>query len=270
MLITDACGWDVEPCECAALTTLEAENAALAAQVEAMAARHLFRWTGSRFGPCPVTVRPCRSDCGGGQILNTGGSGTPVFWSGPGCGCSAPDSCSCARVCQIQLDGPIYSVDEVWIDGVELDSSAYRVDNSRFLVRIDGECWPECNDLSVAHSVEAGGPSPEAVLGTWAVVYRKGLPIPAGGPMVAGILACEIAKAVCKDASCALPKRVSSITREGVTIAMLDDFTGLGNGKTGLWVIDSWIDTNRPRAQHAKVWSPDLRQRPRVVGDVAP
>lgn len=268
MLVTDACGWDAEACECSALEKVEATNPDLADAVLAMAARHLYRWTGSRFAPCPVTVRPCRVDCSGaGQVLNFGGQyGHPVLWSGASCACRGSDSCSCARVCEIELSGPVLAVDEVWIDGVELPPSAYRVDNGRFLVRTDGECWPECNDLSAPYMVAEDGPGPEAVLGTWAVTYRHGLPIPAGGAMVAGILACEIAKAVCKDSSCALPSRVQSITREGVTIAMLDDFTGLNSGMTGIWIVDSWIAANRPQAQHASVWSPDIKRRqPRVT-----
>lgn len=259
MLVTDACGWSAEPCECSALDQLRLDQPELAEAAEAMAVRHLYRWTGSRFGPCPVTIRPCRSDCRTqGQIIDNGGSGLPVlWWMGASCGCGdTGDGCSCARVCQINLTGPVVSVDEVWIDGVLLPPSSYRVDNARYLVRTDGECWPECNDLAAPHT-EAG---------TWAVTYRSGLPVPPGGEAVAGVLACEIAKAVCKDSSCALPTRVRSLSREGVTIAMLDDFTGLESGMTGIWLVDSWISVNRPHSRHASVWSPETEnRRPRVT-----
>lgn len=263
MLVTDQCGWDAEPCECSALDTLRAERPELAAAVEAMAARHLYRWTGSRYAPCPVTVRPCRSDCRSvGQVLNFGGQyGHPVLWPGFGCACGGQDSCSCGHVSQIELAGPVLSVDEVWIDGVLLPSTSYRVDNGKYLVRIDGEDWPECQDVAAPYKVEVGGPGAEAVLGTWAVTYRHGLPIPAGGPEVAGLLACEIAKAICKDKSCALPTRVREITREGVTIAMLDDFTGMNEGMTGIWLVDTWIMTNRPHVNHYAIWSPETRRQ---------
>jgi hypothetical protein len=266
MLITDQCGWDTQPCECSALDTLHENNPNLAAAVEAMAARHLYRWTGSRFAPCPVTIRPCRSDCRSvGQVLNFNGQyGHPLMWPGFGCACGGQDSCSCNNICQIELTGPVLAVDEIWIDGVLLPPTAYRVDNGKYLVRIDGECWPECNDLSKPYMVVPDGPGEEAVLGTWAVTYRHGLPIPAGGAEVAGLLACEIAKAICNDKSCALPTRVREISREGITIAMLDDFTGLSEGMTGLWLVDSWIMTNRPgRPSHFSVWSPETRERGR-------
>jgi hypothetical protein len=268
MLVTDQCGWDVEPCECTALDTLRTDKPELAAAVEGMAARHLFKWTGSRFAPCPVTVRPCRTDCrSAGQLIAFGGQyGHPVLWQGLGCACGGQDSCSCNNICQIELTGPVMAIDEIWIDGVLLPPTAYRVDNGKYLVRTDGECWPECNDISRPYMVVPDGPGEEAVLGTWAVTYRHGLPIPVGGPEMAGVLACEIAKAICNDRSCALPTRVREITREGITIAMLDDFTGLSEGMTGIWLVDSWITTNRPgRPSHFSVWSPETRERGRTT-----
>ena len=267
MLVTDQCGWDAEPCECSALDSLRADKPDLAAAVEAMAARHLYRWTGSRFAPCPVTIRPCRSDCRSvGQLLNFGGVyGHPVMWPGFGCDCGGQDSCSCNNVCQIELTGPVLVVDEVIIDGEVLPPTAYRVDNGKYLVRLDGECWPECNDLSKPYKVEDGGPDAEAVLGTWAVTYRHGLPIPAGGSEIAGLLACEIAKAICNDKKCALPTRVREIQREGITITMLDDFTGLDEGMTGIWLVDAWIRTNRPHVKHFSIWSPETREQGRAT-----
>src|SRR3546814_4772015 len=51
-------------------------------------------------------------------------------------------------------------------------------------------------------------------------------------PISAGRLANELAKAACNDKSCGLPQRVQSITRQGVTVAVLDSFDDIDTGHT--------------------------------------
>ena len=55
-------------------------------------------------------------------------------------------------------------------------------------------------------------------------------------------LMCELAKACYTDQACRLPQRVTSITREGVTLAMLDPFEMLDKGRTGLFEVDLWLE----------------------------
>jgi hypothetical protein len=128
----------------------------------------------------------------------------------------------------------------VEIDGVVLDPTAYRVDNGRLLVRQDGGRWPYCQDMS----------KPLGAQGTWAVTVRVGSPVPVGGQVAAGKLACELARAAAGDKGCELPQRWQTINRQGVTIAAgMDTFEDLDGGKTGIWLIDSWV---------ASVTKPDI------------
>ena len=231
---------------------------------ESMATEYLWRWTERRFGECPVTVRPCRQDCNeastflGGQTPYLPGRGAPWIpalvdgkWYNIGCSCG--DMCSCAKVQQISLPGPIMSVDEVIIDGQLVLGTAYQVQNDKWLVRVDGGSWPTCNDLSADSSLGLGQP------GTWQVTYTKGSEVPIGGQVAAGVLAVEFAKSACGDKDCALPKRLASISRQGVTMAVLDTFDDIEVGHTGIWVIDSWVASVRKAPQRSRVASPDTR-----------
>src|SRR5690606_6391778 len=129
------------------------------------------------------------------------------------------------EVHQVVLPGPISDVLEVTVDGEPLPLEAFRVDDWNILVRQDGGHLPTCQDL--------GRPLEEP--GTWGVTYLHGEEVPPGGSLVAGILACEYAKAVCGDSPCRLPRRISSIQRQGVVIGMLDNFTNLKEGFTGIF-----------------------------------
>jgi hypothetical protein len=239
--------------------------------VEEAATAYLWNWTGKAFGLCEVEVRPCRRDCewsGWGTYRGWAGRPDPLLpshgdawpfapalvggsWRNVTClGCG--ELCSCSTVEAITLPGPVDSIVEVVIDGETLDPSAYRVDDYRHLVRIDGEAWPTCQDLDAPLGDE----------GTWAVRYRWGAPVPSGGQLAAGNLACEMAKAACRDSSCGLPERITNqVTREGISVTILDAFEGLEAGRTGLWLVDSWVASIRKPAARSTVHVPGGRTR---------
>lgn len=178
-------------------------------QLEA-AALILYALTGERFGLCETTVMPCvERRC---QRL----------------------VCDCCRLEEVWLPGPVDSIIEVLIDGVVLDPTLYRVDDHRWLVRLDGEKWPVC-------------PTP------FEVTYLVGLPVPAGGEAMVAELACEIAKAACDDKTCRLPRRITALSRQGVSITF-EHFTGL----TGLFEVDSWVDAVKRLGMTPRVSSVDL------------
>ncbi len=238
-----ACGWEVSGCElCTAYTGLSPE---LQIEVEAWAIERLWQWTNQRFGPCEEIVRPCRKTCNGYSIstLPWGGSGG----IGLTCG-SCGDACSCREVQQIKLPGPIAEPLEILIDGDIVDLSAFRVDDWNILVREDGGSFPACQDMGKA----LGEP------GTWGVSYLLGEPVPPGGGIVAGILACEYAKSLCGADDCRLPRRVSSIQRQGMVIGILDNFTNLKEGFTGIFEIDDWIMSQVKPRRRAVISSPDV------------
>jgi len=260
----------VYPGDCPALEA-DPDNALL---YEQMAATYLWNWTGRSYGLCPVIVRPCRSDCdsfdtfwGNGPFSagyaaqkSRGFAWGPALingqWYNLGCG-RCGDDCSCSGSAPaLRLPGPVASIDEVRIDGAVLDPAVYRVDNATLLVRLDGQGWPTCQDLSTGIDQE----------GSFAVSYQRGSEVPVGGQVAAGVLACELAKAAGGDASCQLPRRLQTIARQGVTMTFLDAMDDLDKGRTGIWVIDSWVAsvTNPPRP--SRVYSVDIpHPSPRIT-----
>lgn len=241
-----------------------------------MAVDFLWKWTGQRFGNCEITVRPCKQTCYDGlwswPIISLTGApllsdtDVPLFTDeddiltagsmgivGSHCG-ACRNECSCTVVHEVLLPGPVLEVTEILINGEELPLSMCRIDDYCRLVRLDGREWPICQDISAAYDAP----------GAWAVTYRRSQPVPPGGGLAAGALAVELAKAYCNDSSCRLPKRTTTITRQGVTTVFFDSFTDLQAGRTGIWEVDSWVNTQiKPRAEGV-VRSPDLR-KPRMT-----
>lgn len=221
--------------------------------------------TGRQFSTCDVTIRPCRrSQMNDWPLFNdwTGWGGWPGAWpgwSGPwpvmidgawfnlGCGCGS--SCSCRSICEVALPYPVCDVNEVVIDGVVLDPTAYRVDNFRMLVRTDGECWPICQNMALDDSQ----------VGTWSVSLTYGKEPPQLALDAAGELACELMKARLGQ-TCRLPQRMSSLTRQGITMSFLDPMTFFKDGRTGLYMMDLAIRTFNPKmlARAPGVFSPDV------------
>lgn len=246
-----------------------------AAAFESMATELLWRWTGQAFGICQEIVRPCRANCngsgmssfwGGGPVAGMGsGPWRPVIinglWYNVGWGCGSgmcQDNCGCDNADMIRLNGPIDSINSIVIDGQVLSPSAYRVDNNQLVTRLDGVLWPTCQNL--------GSPSASGVgaKGTWQIDYNIGTPVPLGGQLAAGVLATELAKMSCNDKTCGLPQRVQTISRQGVTVAMIDNFDNLMKGQTGIWSIDSWVASIMHSPKRSGIASPDFkRDKPR-------
>jgi hypothetical protein len=166
--------------------------------------------------------------------------------------CACAGSCSCQARCQVPLEGPVAAVNEVKVDGVVIDPSAYRLDEWRgmpLLVRTDGECWPECQDMNL-NDTEPG---------TFAVTYTPGEALPTSGAIAAGKLAGEFIKS-CQGAECSLPQQVASLSRNGVEVQMVDPTEFLADGLTGVADVDLWIRAVNParKSQRSRVYSPDL------------
>ena len=254
------CDWPVSYASCTDLQEYANEDgrAVDISLFEGMATALLWEWTGRRFGPCEVTVRPTRRRCArpstysgtqraGWQPVQVNGR-----WFNLTCGSCLSEACKCDAPAALILPGPVASVTSVVVDGVPLLPTAYRVDNRRFLVRLDGKGWPTSQDVTAAPGLP----------GTWSVTYRRGLEVPDGGQVAAGVLALELAKAACSDRDCALPQRIQTVTRQGVSMTILDEFEDVKEGRTGIWLIDSWVASIRGPERGGRVYSPDVPRRP--------
>ena len=251
------------PADVLAVCPDAADDEALAAAI-ALASSVLFELTGERWpGPQADVVRPCSPLRG---YATPGSSYGPAVALAPDaagmvnlgwCGCSHPDLCGCATPGLVALPGsPATSVERVTLDAAVLDATAYRL-MGQHLIRTDGAGWPCCQDWT------AEGDQP----GAFEVRYTWGADPPPAGQAAAAVLACELWKASPAagpaGASCRLPKRVTTIARQGVQLTMLDPMSMFPEGLTGIPEVDLWLSAQRYGAAHrpATVMVPGARPR---------
>jgi hypothetical protein len=80
-------------------------------------------------------------------------------------------------------------------------------------------------------------------------------------------LAIELVKSYEGDETCALPQRVTSVARQGVSYTVLDDQDFIDNMRTGLYAVDLFLKASNPdkaRAR-ARVFSPDTNRARRIT-----
>lgn len=212
--------WATDADVCAPCDDIDAEL--LAGWLEA-ASSILFELTGRRWpGECTEVVYPTGREC--------------LDWLGHRNG--TPH----ARRRGLRLPGyPVVEIEEVKIDGEVVDPDRYRVDDKRWLVSIppvpysagDRQSWPFSND----EWLELDS------VGTWSVEYVFGTIPPPGGKESASSYGCELARSCSPTAEgeCRLPSHISTITRQGITMAILDPLTLLSDGLTGLPEVDAWV-----------------------------
>lgn len=251
------CSWTLETSCCPDWDALSPQTQSLAT---AYATYMLWALTGRRYGPCSVILRPCSPKCEGFNGYRTwpvgqpGTTGAGAPWMIPyvdngtwrNCGCNG--GCTCRARCEVRLPGPVAAVDEVRVDGLALSPDAYRLDHVRteaVLVRVDGECWPECQDFNLDDDQP----------GTFSVTYQRGVAVPRAGQIAAGLLACEFAK-LCNGEDCALPQEIQSLTRNGVEVQVVDPATLPESILTGVAQVDRWVRAVNPN---------NLMAQPRVL-----
>lgn len=225
------CGWPVTAPTPPSFTTAEvaAWTAASTEQRDAattLAGRILWVLTGQVYGLCPLTVRVCHqpppsSTYSGLRLVPPCGT-----MCGPGAGT------------QVELPAPVHEVTEVSVGGTVLDPSAWMVASRRWLRRIDGQPWPYGDDITVT--------------------LERGIPIPAGGNLMATRLALNLLAGARGDA-CSLPDRATSANRQGVSIELADIREWFSNSLTGIETVDLWVMAWNPtKSRHpARIISPD-------------
>lgn len=132
---------------------------------------------------------------------------------------------------------PVRSVQSVRYFGRELDPSEYSLRNNAYIVRTNGIPWV----FDPVHELE--------------VTYTHGTPPPAAGKRAAIRLANELILSDMGSPVCALPERVQSVNRQGVSYTTVPPEEFISNGKVGIYEIDLFLASVNP--QKAK-------KRPRV------
>lgn len=252
------CGWTVVKCGCGTDCWTKYDPN-VRTRAEATAALIMWAATGRQYGPCPIVVQPagrCRPE----PLYRTypvpgGGLATPFvsggqWYNGPYAGDGDSGLCCTSNGCEVALDGPTTKalISAVTLGGVVLANTNYVVMDGYLLVRTDGSCWPCCTNFS--------SQSPPG----FTVAYSIGLPIPPALQAAFERLACEMAKA-CNGGPCALPQRMTRLTRQGVDIEIeqvpVDE---RGMTLTGLKDVDDVILAVNPfrLTQAPAVLSPDL------------
>lgn len=192
----------------------EAPSDVLLSRWLAVAGSNLFNLTGRQWpGECTTTWYPAADGCAPRPQLGLPGQRIEGD--------------------RLRLPGyPVRSIEEVVIEGVMVAPERYRVEDYRTLVLLPGDAvgpdraWPRGGD--------------------WSVTYVYGASPPPGGREAAAALGYQLALSCSPDTSgCRLPQRVQSITRQGVSMAILDPLTLFPDGMTGLPEVDSWVAAQR-------------------------
>jgi hypothetical protein len=132
----------------------------------------------------------------------------------------------------------------------------------------DGEIIDPSTYYLSDHSTMFGTPNAKWSSANVEVTYTYGTPPPSAGRAAARILALELVKLFENDDTCALPQRVTSVARQGVTYTVLDNQDFIDELKTGVYAVDLFLRTANPdkaRAR-ARVFSPDTPRARRITG----
>jgi hypothetical protein len=139
---------------------------------------------------------------------------------------------------------PVLSVDQITQGGVTLDPSTYSIRNNAYLRRNGGIPWmlDPVNELLITY--------------TW------GTNPPPSGVRAATRLANELILNDMGSPECALPQRLMTVNRQGLSYSFVDPQQFLDNGKIGIPEIDFFLAAVNPNKskKRAKVF---LGDRPR-------
>jgi len=246
-------GWSADPAE---WTPLQRWSVLAAAAI-------LRRLTAGVFNTCPIIIRPCRRRCPQDRYryLNDplGLPWTPAMLDGKiyniPCGVCR-EECGCGPISELILDPFASSIIQVKVDGKVLPADAYRVDDWRRLVRVDGQEWPDCQYLD----------RPDTAPGPFSVSYWTGTPPDPGAWFALTDLSVEMWKA-CQNKPCRLGENVRQVAKAGVTYDLDTVYESIREGRTGLKRVDLWIFSVNPHGlrRRMRVYSPDIAQARRTT-----
>jgi hypothetical protein len=145
---------------------------------------------------------------------------------------------------------PVRSIQKVSKDGETVDPDSYQLINASMIQPAPGHSFDPCGAD---------------------ITYTYGIEPPTAGKRAARYLAQELAKGWAGDEDCALPDRVTSVSRQGVNYTFLDDQAFLDDMRTGIYSVDLFLKAVNPdnARKPARVFSPDLPRASHVTGNRA-
>lgn len=254
-------GDDVADC-CAAAVADVGTYTVLLDDAADVASQLLYELSGRRFaGLCSRDgVRPCHGGCDCNvQILSRG------HIVGDSSGCSG-NSCWCHGLSRVKLAGYVREITQVKIDGDVLDPSEYRVDEHKYLTRMNGNRWPSCSRADLDDTED----------GTFSVSYTYGKTPPLAALDAAKQFACQIYQQCSPsggggaEADCQIPANATRVSRQGITVDQGAIFTRnpvTGAWETGMVAVDFFLNTyNRKGIQRRGLFFGPGRRFARPVG----
>lgn len=132
---------------------------------------------------------------------------------------------------------PVRSIQSINYLGRTLDPSEFSLRNNSYVVQKNSMPWI----LNPVTELE--------------VTYTHGTPPPAAGRRAAIRLANELILWDKGSGNCALPERISSVSKQGVSYTVMDPQEFISNGKVGIYEIDLFLAAANPTK---------AKKRPRV------
>lgn len=217
----------------------------------------LYQLSGQQFsGICTETIEPCSQRFSGHPTQFEPFMTAPIRHLHPQSpfpwtGCGHDNPCGCPGFPAIQIP----RIDVIDVISVTLTNSSGDVITytaydgvfeleGDFLLRVDGDRWPTCDP-------------------DFTVTYEFGTAPPTSGVQAAAVLACELLLAcnpeALPDAKCRLPRNISSISRQGVSVIFERLTRNRGPFRFGIWEIDVFLEAYNPHGVSAPsvVMSPD-------------
>jgi hypothetical protein len=132
-----------------------------------------------------------------------------------------------------------------------LDPADYAVYDYSYIAA-PSRCWRACDDVTVS--------------------YKFGTRPPALGRIAARALADQYILAMSGSDECALPARVTQVSRQGMSWTLLDPQDFLDKGRTGIYQVDLFLTAVNPDGARLRprVFSPDLHRARTKRSDPAP
>lgn len=159
-----------------------------------------------------------------------------------------PDNSSGMRNLRLRHQ-PVISIASITSFGIPMDPSSYTLRNNAYVVRHNSLPWIIDNIDGIE------------------VTYTHGVNPPSVGRRAAIRFANELILSDMGSSNCALPERISSVSRQGVSYTIMDPQEFISNGKIGIYEVDLFLAATNPNKakKRPKVFSVDQPRGERIT-----